>query len=113
HIPGPSLPQGCCNDGGFQLRWWLDLFQGVQPAQRVGDSGDQRGATLARVHVLVEGAPLFSLQQTVKVVAQARFGLFASPGHNKLRPCSENTQYFMPGALPSVAESAPARSGPG
>src|SRR6266852_2231748 len=74
-----------CQDRGLKFRWRLHLFQGVQTAQRTRDRRDQWGALLACIHMEIESRLLDGLKKPVKIIAQACFGLFASPVHTVLR----------------------------
>jgi len=60
------------------------LFQRVQTAQRPRDGGDEWGTPLACIHMEIESRLLDGLKNSVKVIAQARFSLFASPVHKLL-----------------------------
>ena len=110
-VLGPYDSYGGSQDRRFQLRRRLDLFQCIEAAQQMRDTRHQRRANRASVHMLIESAPFRGVQQPVEVVAQACFGLFASPGHCPAPPLAPKllTTGFMPGALPFVAESLPIR----
>src|SRR6202045_288568 len=92
-----------------ELRPRFNLRQGVQSAENMGNTGDQRSATIARVHVEVESGMLVGTKKSVEVIAQPRFGLFAIPVHGMLRARFETPNSIMTGALPSAAELAPVR----
>src|SRR5216684_2609210 len=90
----------------------FNLRQSVQSAENMGNTGDQRSATLASVHMEVESGLLGGMKKSVEVIAQPRFGLFAIPVHGMLRARFETPNSIMTGALPSAAERAPVRSVP-
>src|SRR6266702_1986431 len=61
------------------------------------------------VTVKIESRLLGGLKKPVEVIAQARFGLIASPGHGMLRVRFAFPISFMQAALPSVAGCGPVR----
>src|SRR6266436_273754 len=94
-----------------KLRPRFNLRQGMQSAESTGNTGDQRSATLASVHMEVESGLLGGMKKSVEVIAQPRFGLFAIPVHGMLRARFETPNSIMTGALPSAAARALVRCG--
>src|SRR4029077_7010491 len=61
----------------------LDLLHCVHRKQQVRNAGNHRRATLTSVDVRIKCTAFLARHHPVKVIAEPRFGLFASPSHLK------------------------------
>src|SRR5205823_13585834 len=78
--PAPGAERGC-QDCTEKLRRRLNLRQGLQSAENMRNTGDQRSTALAPIHMEVKSGLLGRLKKSVEVIAQPRFRLFAGPVH--------------------------------